>query len=109
MKRFGKRPKRQLGPVMTLAVFSLVLLLFLGFLNSLSADTTRQQRAQLEAALNRGIITCYTLEGRYPESLQYLQEHYPLHYNENLFFVDYQVQGANMLPDVTIIERRGGK
>ena len=105
MKRFGSRPRRQTGLVLTLAVFLIVLLLFLGLLNSLSADTARQQRIHLENALNRGIITCYTLEGHYPESLEYLKEHYPLHYNEDMFFVDYQIQGANMLPDVTIIER----
>jgi hypothetical protein len=46
------------------------------------------------------------VEGKYPESLDYLKEHYGLTYNEDLFFVDYRVSGSNILPDVTIIERK---
>ena len=37
--------------------------------------------------------------------LEYLKEHYGLIYNEDLFFVDYRLQGANIFPDVTIIPR----
>ena len=56
--------------------------------------------------LGRGIIHCYSMEGAYPESLQYLKDHYGLTYDEDRFFVDYQVLGSNLLPDVTIIDRR---
>ena len=105
MRRFGKSRKRQFGPAISAAVFLAVFLIFWALLQDLSRNTVHRQREQLETALERGILTCYTLEGRYPESLRYLKDHYPIHYNEDLFFVDYQIQGANMLPDVTIIER----
>ena len=55
--------------------------------------------------LIRNITYCYAVEGSYPESLDYLKEHYGLTYDEDRFFVDYQVIGANILPDVTIIEK----
>ena len=45
------------------------------------------------------------MEGTYPQSLDYLKEYYGLMYDEDLFFVDYQVMGSNILPDVTIIEK----
>ena len=38
-----------------------------------------------------------------------LKAHYGLTYDENLFFVDYQTVGANIYPDVTIIEKGAGK
>ena len=47
------------------------------------------------------------MEGSYPESLQYLKEHYGLTYDDDKFFVDYQTLGSNIMPDVTIIDRRG--
>ena len=41
------------------------------------------------------------------ESLDYLKTNYGITYNEDLFFVDYRISGANIFPDVTIIERSG--
>ena len=52
------------------------------------------------------ICHCYSVEGVYPESLEYLKENYGLTYNEDLFYVDYRTTGANLIPDVTIIEKR---
>ena len=49
---------------------------------------------------------CYAIEGSYPESLQYLKDNYGLTYDEEKYFIDYQVLGSNILPDVTIIDRR---
>ena len=38
----------------------------------------------------------------------YIKEHYGLIYNEQLFFIDYQPIGSNIMPDVTILTRTGG-
>ena len=64
-----------------------------------------RQLESLENAIHQSIVYCYTLEGCYPESLEYMKEHYGLIYNEELFFVDYRLQGTNIMPDVTIIPR----
>ena len=71
--------------------------------------TRRHQKESLERALNRSIVYCYATEGTYPESLEDLKAHYGLTYDEDLFFVDYQTVGANIYPDVTIIEKGAGK
>ena len=65
--------------------------------------------AILEKAVNRSITQCYALEGTYPPDMEYLTAHYGLTYDEDLFFVDYQTVGANIYPDVTIIEKGAGK
>lgn len=81
------------------------------FLIGVSAVEDRsgaQAYEALEQAVRRGIVHCYTMEGSYPESLQYLKEHYGLTYDEDRFFVDYQALGSNLLPDVTIIDRGTG-
>ena len=44
--------------------------------------------------------------GRYPESLKYLEEHYPLRYDKEKYFIGYEVLGENIMPDITIISRR---
>ncbi|MBE5854612.1 MAG: hypothetical protein E7297_04520 [Lachnospiraceae bacterium] len=80
------------------------LVLFHLSLNSISISTRDNQRESLENALNRDIIQCYVLEGTYPPSLDYLKSHYGLTYDEDVFFVDYTPRGANLLPDITILE-----
>lgn len=74
-------------------------------LDSMSEKSIAEQKQNLETAVWSGITQCYAIEGRYPENLEYLQKEYGLQYDSNTFFVDYQVLGANMIPDVTVIER----
>lgn len=92
-------------PLMVI-LFLLIIWLFLSGISSLSESTKRRQKEALEQALTHSIAYCYSVEGTYPESLEYLKEHYGLTYNEDLFFVDYRMTGANLMPDVTIIERK---
>lgn len=45
------------------------------------------------------------LEGHYPETLDDLTENCGIQYDKKQFFIDYQIAGANILPDITVIER----
>ena len=99
-----RKYRPQLRLLLSVSVFTVILLCFYLGVQSLSADTDRRQRDSLEEALNRGITYCYAVEGAYPESLEYLTEHYGLTYDHDRFFVDYRVSGANLYPDVTILE-----
>lgn len=81
----------------------LLVILFLYGVSSISESTISRQQESLETALNRDIIHCYAVEGFYPPSLSYIEEHYGLVYDEDLFFVDYQPVGSNLRPDVTIL------
>ena len=39
------------------------------------------------------------------QSLQELKDTCGIQYDTDSFFVDYQIAGANLLPDITVIER----
>ncbi|GAA0793341.1 hypothetical protein GCM10008910_08170 [Faecalicatena orotica] len=91
--------------ILSVCAFLLIIILFYQGIQSLSSSTLRRQKESLENALNRNITYCYAVEGAYPESLDYLKDHYGLTYDESRFYVDYRVSGANILPDVTIIEK----
>lgn len=89
-------------------LFFLVLIIYFSFsLKSISEETIARQEASLQAAINRGIVSCYCVEGTYPPSLKYLVDHYGITYDKNSFFVDYQAIGSNIYPDVTIIRKVG--
>lgn len=98
------RNKRLLCSVL---LFVAMLMVFYVSLDRFSADSTRRQKENLENALQRTITYCYATEGSYPEDLAYLKKHYGLTWDESLFFVDYRVSGANIYPDVTILEKNG--
>ena len=102
--RTEKKSRPQLRLLLSVSVFAFIFLCFYLGIQSLSADTDRRQRDSLEEALNRSITYCYAVEGAYPESLEYLTKHYGLTYDHDRFFVDYHVSGANLYPDVTILE-----
>lgn len=88
---------------LTFIAFVLLLVLsFIGF-RDISSRTSDNQYESLQTAIERDIAHCYAVEGTYPPSLQYLKDHYGLTYDENVFFVDYQAIGANIMPDVTIL------
>ena len=107
MARFQNQKKQYTyrRAILSACVFLLIVVFFYQGIDSLSKDSLRRQKETLENALSRSITYCYAVEGSYPESLNYLKEHYGITYNEDKFFVDYRVSGANVLPDVKIIEK----
>lgn len=108
MARFIKKKsflKRINGLHLSIALFLGLLVLLMYGVSNLSGDTLDRKEEALKEALNRGIVSCYSIEGTYPPSLSYLTEHYGLTYDESAFFVDYQSIGANIFPDVTVIRR----
>lgn len=92
--------------ILPIAVFAIIVGIFLSSLFTVSDSTVARQKESLENALSRTITYCYIEEGTYPESLDYIKGHYGLVYNEDLFYVDYKPNGANIYPDVTILQNK---
>ncbi len=91
--------------VMAVLVFILVYGCFYQGMNYLSDRTLEEQKKNMEEVIWHGITQCYAIEGRYPESLEYLKKEYGVQYDTEHFFVDYQVLGENIMPDVTVVEK----
>lgn len=103
--QYKKQAHKPSGFLLSVCIFLAVLFIFLQGLSSLSDNTARRQKESLENAITRSITYCYTVEGAYPEDLDYIKNNYGLTYDEDAFFVDYRVAGSNILPDITIIEK----
>ncbi len=100
-----KKEKSSLTSYAPILILVAVLIAFVGFSNSMADSNLAREKEILENAIDRSITQCYALEGVYPDSLEYLEEHYGLIYNEEQFFVNYQYIGSNLRPDITIIEK----
>lgn len=101
-------PLTNLVYLLPLLGFIALFILFFRGISSVSDTNTAKQMESLENALNRSITQCYAVEGAYPPNLAYIREHYGLIYDEDLFYVDYQPIGSNIMPDVTILLKSGG-
>ncbi len=88
-----------------LLAFVLLFVLFVQGVASVSDTTYAKQEESLHTAIERSVVQCYAVEGTYPPSLSYLEEHYGLIYDHDLFFIDYQIYGSNIFPDITILRK----
>lgn len=82
----------------------LVLLFFLTALSNLDKGNALEEKEQLEAALHKSTVSCYSIEGAYPPSLEYLIENYGIQINTKRFTVKYEYCASNMMPDITVLE-----
>ena len=92
------------------ALPALVLLICLplalaAFSRLLGPRVDEEALALTEEAVRRAAVQCYALEGVYPPSLAYLEEHYGVAVDESRCFVDYQYVAANLMPDITVLPR----
>ncbi|MDD4311798.1 MAG: hypothetical protein PHW41_04880, partial [Eubacteriales bacterium] len=91
-----------------LAVFSLLVILFLSALFSTSQRNDARETEVVASALQRAIVTCYAVEGKYPPSLTYIYDNYGVHVDESRYVVVYDVIAANVMPSVQVLRAWGG-
>ena len=89
----------------SVAIFVLIAVCFVLAVEYSGRSTIEKQQESLEKAIARDIVQCYAIEGQYPPTLEYMEEHYGLTYDKDTFFVDYQPIAANLYPDYTVILR----
>ena len=87
-------------------IIVLAALLFYG-LAQISSTSEDEQKAAVERAIQKSLVNCYAIEGAYPSSLSYLEEHYGLVIDHDTYVIDYQTIGSNLRPAVLVV-RRGG-
>lgn len=97
---------RKLIFLLPVGAFLLLFVLFLQGINAVNDTTLSKQKESLETALSRSISQCYAVEGVYPPSLDYVVDHYGLLYDEDIFLIDYEYYGSNLLPEVTVLRKQ---
>ena len=101
MNRFQKKrgfSLSQLTLPASILIFLLIFLLFYKGVGSVSQTASEQQMENLQQAIRRSVVHCYAVEGSYPESLDYLKEHYGITYDPEKYIVDYEIIGSNLIP-----------
>ncbi|MFB0921095.1 MAG: hypothetical protein QMB62_09465 [Oscillospiraceae bacterium] len=93
------------GIICMLAIFAVTLALVLtGLARTRSSVLSYGTQAAAEA-VRRAALCCYSLEGTYPESYAYLEEHYPPGINETLYAVHYIAVAPSLMPEIAVVRR----
>ena len=58
----------------------------------------------VRTAVKNAALTCYAVEGAYPEDIEYLREYYGLAYDQSRYMVTYENFADNLLPTIFVTE-----
>ncbi len=98
--------KRRRTRRIALVVAAVALVAMLGFAwGSASAETRAQGAMAVRTAVLDAAMQCAAVEGAYPSSLDYLEEHYGLIVNHSDYAVTYEAFASNVPPSVVVMPR----
>ena len=60
---------------------------------------------QMEDTIHKAVLNCYAIEGCYPATIDYVEEHYGLQIDHDKYDVFYEVFAQNIMPEVTVLEK----
>lgn len=69
---------------------------------AVQASTRTQGAAALRDAVLRSAKQCCAIEGSYPSTLEYLEQHYGLTINRSDYTVSYECFAGNVMPSVVV-------
>ena len=91
--------------VIKLLLIAAVLVGAVFLVNRISSAQETAETEIVRNAVKNAALTCYAVEGAYPDSVDYLREHYHLAYDETRYFVTYEAFASNRIPDIYVTER----
>lgn len=94
--------------VAALAMFIAIVLAFCLVVDQLTRASDKAELTLVRDAVKNAALTCYAVEGAYPEDIAYLRQHYGLAYNEERYMIYYDAFASNVLPDIRVVERGKG-
>ena len=70
--------------VASVLIFIALILAFVLLVNNITNKNSGRELQIVRDAVKNAALTCYAVEGMYPDDLEYLREHYNLSYNETI-------------------------
>ena len=106
--RFGSVSKRRggiLGILLSvLFLGAMVLMLNMG-INYLTQSHGEESLIAVRNAISRASVQYYTLNGRYPHSVEYLAEQFGLQLDFERFIINFEAFGSNIPPQIIVLHR----
>ena len=91
--------------IAALCLFVVMLLLGGLSVNTAERAARTQETDLIRDAVRSAALTCYAVEGAYPQSLEALKHGYGLAYNEDAYIVVYDAFASNVMPDIQVLRK----
>ena len=91
--------------IFKLLIIALVLVLCVVLAGYIEQADRSAESELVRKAVREAVITCYAVEGAYPDDIEYLRKNYHLSYNNDRYLVTIESFASNHLPDIYVTER----
>ncbi len=91
--------------IAAILIFVALIIAFVFLINNITGKGNGRELEIVRDAVKNAALTCYAVEGMYPDDLTYLREHYNLSYNEERYMVYYRPIASNLMPSIKVVER----
>lgn len=109
MQKWSRWDKRFLaGLAAAVLIFGVCMAMFLQMLSSFLSRAGEEEAETLRKAISRASVQCYAIEGRYPPSIEYLEDHYGIRIDRKRYHVFYSGFASNIMPEITVVPAGGG-
>lgn len=93
------------GLALTLAVFAALLGGAVAAFQKIGSTSENMEEQLVLDAVRRAALTCYAVEGAYPQSLKELERGYGLAYNKDAYIVSYDAFASNIMPNIQVLRK----
>ena len=93
------------GLALTLAVFAALFCGAIAAFQKIGSSSESMEEQLVLDAVRSAALTCYAVEGAYPQSLEELERGYGLAYNKDAYIVVYDAFASNIMPDIQVLRK----
>ena len=83
-------------------MFAVVAAAVIAGTGNVSQKSSDEELKMAQDSIRRAVVSCYAIEGRYPDTYEYLAENYGLTVDEKKYTVHYEIFASNIMPEITV-------
>lgn len=105
----GKHFLRKLDMLLKYLVMPFCMIAAAGILLVAAGNVSSRQEAeslkQMQDSIQKAVLNCYAIEGSYPATIDYMEEHYGLQIDHDRYDVFYEIFADNVMPEITVVSK----
>lgn len=94
--------KTKFAVCVQILIFIGIIGVFLYGFQSSDQGMSKEDTKRAKEAIRKAALECYSIEGAYPEELDYLKKHYGLVIQEDKYLIRYHFIASNIMPDTDV-------